>query len=120
MGNQLGWLRDKDLAYFTEDAEHFDDYVEAADWAQDYAMFNRREMMRLIIDALANVLPRFKATKEAINCQHNEEEYLHTIDRSRRKSWNDFLKSALLQFFSKNKQFSFSLLPDYWVQYAVF
>lgn len=71
MGNQLGKLPDKDLAYFTEGAEHFNDYVEAVHWAQDYALFNRREMMRLIVDALANVLPRFKATKEAINCHHN-------------------------------------------------
>ena len=62
---------DKDLAYFSEGAEHFDDYVEAVHWAQDYAMWNRREMMRLIVESLQNVLPRFKASKEAINCHHN-------------------------------------------------
>ena len=30
-------LPDKDLAYLPEGTEHFDDYVEAVDWAQDYA-----------------------------------------------------------------------------------
>ncbi len=46
MGQKLGRLPDKDLAYFSEGAKHFDDYVEAVHWAQDYALFNRREMMR--------------------------------------------------------------------------
>lgn len=71
MERQLGTLPDKDLAYFNEGAEHFDDYVEAVHWAQDYAMSNRREMMRLIVGALKTVLPAFEATKEAINCHHN-------------------------------------------------
>ena len=71
MHNQLGNLPHKDLAYFTEGAEHFEDYVQAVHWAQDYAMWNRREMMRLIVDALKKVLPEFKITEEAINCHHN-------------------------------------------------
>ena len=64
-------LPDKDLAYFTEGAKHFDDYVEAVHWVQDYAMINRREMMRLIMDTLRKHLPKFGITKEAINCHHN-------------------------------------------------
>ncbi len=68
---QLGHLPDKDLAYFTEGAEHFADYVEAVTWAQDYAMINRREMMCLTVKALQPELPPFVATKEAINCHHN-------------------------------------------------
>lgn len=71
MQRHLHNLPDKDLAYFTEGAEHFDDYVAAVHWAQDYAMENRREMMRLIIDALKQKLPKFGITKEAINCHHN-------------------------------------------------
>ncbi len=71
MQDQLGNLPDKDLAYFTEGAQHFDDYVEAVHWAQDYAMQNRRTMMKLIVESLRGVLPAFKATKEAINCHHN-------------------------------------------------
>ena len=64
-------LPDKDLAYFTEGTEFFDDYVHAVQWGQDYAMANRREMMRLTLDALKPVLPHFVITKEAINCHHN-------------------------------------------------
>jgi tRNA-splicing ligase RtcB len=64
-------LPDRDLAYFTQGAQHFDDYVEAVHWAQEYAMFNRREMMRLLIEALRRELPPFEMTKEAINCHHN-------------------------------------------------
>ncbi len=64
-------LPDIDLAYLTEGTHHFDDYVDAVGWAQDYAMINRREMMRLVLGAMKKVLPRFSATKEAINCHHN-------------------------------------------------
>jgi tRNA-splicing ligase RtcB len=64
-------LPDRDLAYFEEGAEHFDDYVNAVHWAQDYAMANRREMMHLIINALKKCLPDFRLTREAINCHHN-------------------------------------------------
>lgn len=71
MGNLLGRLPDKDLAYLQEGTQSFTDYVNAVNWAQDYAMVNRREMMRLVIDALGEHLPRFTSTKEAINCHHN-------------------------------------------------
>ena len=64
-------LPHKDLAYFTEGTRHFVDYVHAVGWAQDYAMANRCEMMRLIVAALARVLPPFTVTTEAINCHHN-------------------------------------------------
>lgn len=64
-------LPDRDLAYFPEGAEHFDDYVEAVHWAQEYAMSNRQEMMRLIVEVLRKELPDFTPTKEAINCHHN-------------------------------------------------
>lgn len=64
-------LPDRDLAYFSEGSTLFDDYVEAVAWAQDYALTNRREMMRLIVDALRDYLPPFKTDGEAINCHHN-------------------------------------------------
>jgi tRNA-splicing ligase RtcB len=69
--DQLGQLPHKDLAYFREGSEHFGDYVEAVQWAQDYALYNRREMMRLILQAIRTQLPEFEITKEAINCHHN-------------------------------------------------
>ncbi|PVV08243.1 MAG: RNA-splicing ligase RtcB [gamma proteobacterium symbiont of Ctena orbiculata] len=71
LGDQLGKLPDRDLAYFTQGARHFDDYIEAVGWAQDYAMLNRREMMQQILEALKRDLPPFIITKEAINCHHN-------------------------------------------------
>jgi tRNA-splicing ligase RtcB (3'-phosphate/5'-hydroxy nucleic acid ligase) len=64
-------LPDRDLAYFSEGSEVFDDYVEAVSWAQDYALLNRAEMMRLIVDAIAEHLPPFDVASEAINCHHN-------------------------------------------------
>ena len=64
-------LPDRDLAYFKEGTSHFNDYIEAVGWAQDYAMTNRREMMKLVLNVLKKRLPNFKVTKEAINCHHN-------------------------------------------------
>jgi tRNA-splicing ligase RtcB (3'-phosphate/5'-hydroxy nucleic acid ligase) len=64
-------LPDKDLSYFTERSEWFDDYVQAVDWAQDYALINRSEMMRRVLDVLATHVPKFKLDGEAINCHHN-------------------------------------------------
>ncbi|MEJ2609896.1 MAG: RtcB family protein [Candidatus Thiodiazotropha sp.] len=71
MGQHIINLPDKDLAYFSKGANHFDDYVEAVEWAQDYATANRREMMHFILGALRKKLPKFGITKEAINCHHN-------------------------------------------------
>jgi tRNA-splicing ligase RtcB len=64
-------LPDKDLAYFPEGAQHFEDYVEAVGWAQDYARANRAEMLELVIEGMRRHLPSFAATREAVNCQHN-------------------------------------------------
>jgi tRNA-splicing ligase RtcB len=64
-------LPDRDLAYFPEGAQHFDDYVEAVGWAQDYARANREEMMDLVLEAMRRHLPSFEVTDEAVNCHHN-------------------------------------------------
>lgn len=64
-------LPDKDLSYFSEGSTLFDDYIEAVEWAQDYALINRREMMRRVVDVLAQHTPPFKLDGEAINCHHN-------------------------------------------------
>src|SRR5438034_1826834 len=66
-------LPDKDLAYFSEGTEHFDDYVEAVEWAQDFARSNRHLMMEQIVGAVRDsgeVRP-FVAELKAINCHHN-------------------------------------------------
>jgi tRNA-splicing ligase RtcB len=64
-------LPDRDLAYFREGAQHFDDYVEAVGWAQDYARANREEMMDLVLEAMRRHLPSFGVTGAAVNCHHN-------------------------------------------------
>ncbi|HEX6156702.1 MAG TPA: RtcB family protein [Burkholderiales bacterium] len=64
-------LPDADLAYFPEGAQHFDDYVEAVGWAQDYARANREEMMDLVLDAMHRHLPAFDVIGGAVNCHHN-------------------------------------------------
>lgn len=64
-------LPDKDLAWLDEGSALFDDYWEAVQWAQDYALLNRRMMLELILEALRSRLPAFKVESEAINCHHN-------------------------------------------------
>ncbi len=64
-------LPDRDLAYLPEGTEHFDDYVAAVTWAQDYARANRDQMMALVLAALARHLPAFSVTEEVVNCHHN-------------------------------------------------
>jgi tRNA-splicing ligase RtcB len=64
-------LPDRDLAYFPEGGEHFDDYVEALTWAQEYAMQNRECMLDLVLKALGRHLPEFDVESEVVNCHHN-------------------------------------------------
>jgi tRNA-splicing ligase RtcB (3'-phosphate/5'-hydroxy nucleic acid ligase) len=66
-------LPDRDLAYLTEGSTVFDEYVDAVEWAQDYARHNRRLMMVAVIRALAfeAKLPPFTTTAQAVSCHHN-------------------------------------------------
>lgn len=65
-------LPDQDLAYFPEGTDHFDDYVEAVEWAQDFAKLNRQVMMANVITALRGQIAKpFEAECEAVNCHHN-------------------------------------------------
>ena len=73
MRQHLANLPDKDLAYFKEGAKHFDDYVYAVEWAQEFARTNRELMMTAVLRALQNQrrIPPFKAHLMAVNCHHN-------------------------------------------------
>jgi tRNA-splicing ligase RtcB len=73
MRQHLAQLPDDNLAYFKEGAEHFDDYVFAVEWAQNFARTNRELMMAAVIDALRRTksLPKFKVDRMAVNCHHN-------------------------------------------------
>ena len=65
-------LPDADLAYLPEGSTHFDDYVEAVGWAQDYARANRELMMQATVAAMQASLGRaFEAGVVAVNCHHN-------------------------------------------------
>jgi tRNA-splicing ligase RtcB len=85
MERQIANLPDKDLAYFEEGAEHFDDYCFAVSWAQRYAMRNRELMMDAVVAAARATpgLPAFQADAMVVNCHHNyvnrEEHYGETV-----------------------------------------
>jgi tRNA-splicing ligase RtcB len=73
MQDALGNLPDKDLAYLTEGTQHFEDYVEAVEWAQRFAMTNRALLMQAVLEALRGTkgIPPFRADLLAVNCHHN-------------------------------------------------
>lgn len=72
MRQHIANLPHRDLAYFEEGSAHFDDYVEAVGWAQDYARRNRAVMMHSVIAAARTVIGKpFAADVEAVNCHHN-------------------------------------------------
>src|SRR5271155_5403546 len=66
-------LPDKDLAYLPQGTEHFEDYVRAVHWAQDYALANRDLMMQNMIAAVqgSGEVPAFEANVEVVSCHHN-------------------------------------------------
>jgi tRNA-splicing ligase RtcB len=64
-------LPDRDLSYLVEGTAHFDDYVEAMTWAQDYAAENRRAMMDNVLRVMREELPPFQLGAVAVNCHHN-------------------------------------------------
>ncbi len=65
-------LPDRDLAYLPEGSEHFKQYVEAVEWAQEYARINREVMMARVIAAVRSEMPiAFETHVQAVNCHHN-------------------------------------------------
>ena len=66
-------LPNTDLAYIPEGSEHFRPYVDAVNWAQEYARLNRELMMQSVVEAMraSGLLPPFEASLEAVNCHHN-------------------------------------------------
>jgi tRNA-splicing ligase RtcB len=60
-------LPDRDLAYLPQGTEHFEDYVRAVHWAQDYALANRELMMGNIVRAVrkSGLVRSFRAGADA-------------------------------------------------------
>ena len=73
MRHHLTNLPDRDLAYLEEGTEHFNEYVEAVGWAQNYARLNRDLMMDAVLEAARSSpgLRPFTITDEVVNCHHN-------------------------------------------------
>ncbi len=73
MGRHLANLPDQNLAYLSEGSTHFDDYVEAVSWAQEFARLNRRVMMESVVAAVSRTagIPRFQADALVVDCHHN-------------------------------------------------
>ena len=63
-------LPDADLAYLVEGTPEFDDYMKDLDWAQEFALLNREEMMERIIRLLQYRCGDFDPV-ETIQCHHN-------------------------------------------------
>lgn len=66
-------LPDANLAYLPEGTDHFDDYLQAVGWAQDYARTNRELMLKATLAAIKGQkgIPGFTLLDEVINCHHN-------------------------------------------------
>jgi len=64
-------LPEKDLSYLAEGSAHFDDYVAAVSWGQDFAATNRELMMAAVLAAMEKALPPFSVDGAAVNCHHN-------------------------------------------------
>lgn len=65
-------LPDNDLAYLPEGSEHFDSYVSAVDWAQNYAKMNRELMFNVVVNCVGHALKRqVNPSLVVINCHHN-------------------------------------------------
>jgi len=64
-------LPDKDLSYLSEGTQHFNDYWDAVEWAQEYASINRRMMMELVFGQLYRYFPNIGTHGEYVNCHHN-------------------------------------------------
>ncbi|MCP5245631.1 MAG: RtcB family protein [Burkholderiales bacterium] len=65
-------LPDRDLAYIPEGSQHFNDYIAAVSWAQNFARVNRQVMMNRTLAALQKIIDKpFSAEQEAVNCHHN-------------------------------------------------
>ncbi len=64
-------LPDLNLAYLQESSPLFADYIEAVLWAQNFALENRKAMMRATLRGMQSILPPFEETQLAVNCHHN-------------------------------------------------
>lgn len=65
------YLPDSDLSYLVEHTEVYDDYVEAVEWAQLFALQNRRVMLDAVLGVMDRTLPPHTVETQAVECHHN-------------------------------------------------
>ncbi len=63
-------LPDNALAYLSEGTPEFDDYITDLEWAQEFALLNREEMMERILRLMQYRCGDFEVV-ERIQCHHN-------------------------------------------------
>lgn len=62
-------LEDPDLAYLVQGTPEFGAYIRDMNWAQDYALANREQMMDEALRSLFQLMPAVEVQR--INCHHN-------------------------------------------------
>ena len=64
-------LEDPDLSYLIEGIPEFGDYISDLNWAQEFALLNREEMMDRVIKDFNHFMGVEVEEKERVNCHHN-------------------------------------------------
>lgn len=64
-------LPDPDLAYLAEHTPEFDLYIQDLNWAQQFALYNREEMMDRVVHDFEHWIDGKVKESERINCHHN-------------------------------------------------
>ena len=69
-------LKDRDLAFLSENQSEFNQYITDLLWAQDFALLNREEMMDRVMTELSYLFSKEDGHQkeielERINCHHN-------------------------------------------------
>lgn len=64
-------LEDPDLAYLVDHTPEFGAYIEDLNWAQQFALLNREEMMDRLIHDFEHWIGDSVQEQERINCHHN-------------------------------------------------
>ena len=74
-------LEDPDLAYFPEGTPEFDAYIKDLNWAQEYARFNRHEMLDRVLEAIDREVAPSERGK-MVECHHNFTQKEHHFGRN--------------------------------------
>jgi tRNA-splicing ligase RtcB len=64
-------LPDIDLAYLSDGTREFGEYINLMNWAQAFALANRRVMMHRVREAFAEWMKDEFAELQTVNCHHN-------------------------------------------------